>query len=125
MIYNDDLFLDNIFKHQSNKHILLLGDTNNSDKFAYKILKLLETKGYIVFCVDKQYKNITDIDINFDAVILCMHPVKALNLLNDSVTRLKNVIIQPGAESDEIIKLLESVNVNYTLGCVLKYFKVN
>lgn len=125
MVNNDILFFDNIFNNQSNKNILLLGDTNNYEKFAYKILKLLETKDFNIYCVDKQYAEISDITINFDIVVLCMHPIKAFGLLKDHVHKLKNVIIQPGAESDDIINLLKSANINYTLGCVLKYFKAN
>lgn len=125
MVNNDILFFDHIFKDQSNKNILLLGDTNNYEKFAYKILKLLETKNFNIYCVDKQYEKISDVDANFDVVILCMHPIKSFNLLKNNVHKLKNVIIQPGAESEDIIELLKFANVNFTLGCVLKYFKAN
>ena len=80
----------------------VLGNTENPDKYAYKIKEELIQKGYTVACVDKQYKSINDVPFDIDVLDICMNPAKACKLIEETTKKIKATIIQPGAESEEL-----------------------
>ena len=63
-------------------HFTVLGNTENPEKYAYKIKEELIQKGYTVACVDKQYKSINDVPFDIDVLDICMNPAKACKLIN-------------------------------------------
>lgn len=123
-INNDHNFFDKIFiPINPNLKICILGDTVTPEKAACQIKEALIAKGYLnVYGVDKEFLTLASINQQIDLLILCMHPAKSIHLLTDNYKLFKNVIIQPGAESNEILNELKVHNINFTCGCVLKYF---
>ena len=97
----------------------IVGDTLNPEKYAYKIKNKMEVAGYKVYAVGKELSSLNDIEEEIDIIDLCIHPVKGLALLKDNRKRVKCVVIQPGAESDEIIEYLNKEKIEYINGCLL------
>ena len=103
---------------------VVVGDTINEAKYAYKIKQALTDAGYTVNCVGKELSSINDVKENIDIVDLCIHPVKGLALLQEMKKKVKCVVIQPGAESAEIIEYLTKANIPFVEGCVLVGLKL-
>lgn len=101
----------------------ILGDTQNAEKYAYKIKHAMLEKGYTVFCVGKELASLNEIDEKIDVVNLCIHPVKALALLKESKNKIPFVVIQPGAESEQILAYLKEQEIPFLQGCLLMGLK--
>ena len=97
----------------------VLGNTENPEKYAYKIKEELIQKGYTVACVDKQYKSINDVPFDIDVLDICMNPAKAYKLIEETTKNIKAAILQPGAESEELKNLLSDKQIPYIEGCAL------
>ncbi|MEG1520272.1 MAG: CoA-binding protein [Clostridia bacterium] len=101
------------------KSFAILGDTVNPEKYAYKIKEAMLEKGYKVFCVGKELSSLNDIEESVDVVDLCINPIKALGLLKECEKQINFVVIQPGAESDEIFSYLDEKKIPFVQGCLL------
>lgn len=101
------------------KTFAVLGDTLNSEKYAYIIKHRLIEKGYKVYCVGKELSSVNDIDDEIDIIDLCINSAKGIQLLKECKKDFKCVVIQPGAESEEIINYLKENNIDYIEGCLL------
>ncbi len=95
------------------------GDTLNPEKYAYKIKEGLLSHGYKVHAVGKELASFNDVPEEIDIIDLCINPVKGLQLLKDCKKSFKCIVIQPGAESGELLAYLEEQNLPYIEGCVL------
>lgn len=100
-------------------NFVVLGNTLDKDKYAYKIKEKLLQNNYKVACVDKQYKSLNDIPFEIDVLDLCMNPLKSIQLLKENSKPIKAVVIQPGAESADLKAFLEDVKIPYIEGCLL------
>ncbi len=117
-------WLDDILKDK-NINICILGDTVSEDKFAYKIKHAFINKGYQnLYCVDKEIDSLSNVPNNIDLLVLCMNPLKQIKLLTASTNSFANVLIQPGANSDEIEKWLSSNKITHYDGCILKHWNL-
>ncbi len=121
MEYN--IFLDKILK-KDNINIVILGNTLDQEKYAFKIKQELINYNIIPKCVDKEIKNINEINNEIDLLILCMNPNKEKLILDSCKLKINNVLIQPGAESEEIINFLVHNKIDYINGCILQYYKL-
>ena len=101
------------------KVFAVVGNTINEEKYACKIKDRLEQHGYRTYGVGKELKSLNEIDDNIDIVDLCINPVKGLELMKECNKDFKCIVIQPGAESEELIEYLEEKNLNYVEGCLL------
>ena len=101
------------------KSFVVLGDTLNPEKYAYKIKEGLIKNGYTVFSVGKELSSINEITEDIDIIDLCIHPAKGINLLKECTKPFKCIVIQPGAESDEIISYLNENRIPFIEGCLL------
>lgn len=97
----------------------VVGNTLAEEKYAYKIKNDLIARGYEVYAVGKELKSINDIDADIDIIDLCIHPALGIKLLKECKKTCDCVLIQPGAESDEIIQFLEDNKIDYLEGCAL------
>ena len=57
--------------------------------------------------------------MNIDVLDLCINPNLGINLLKENKKEIKVVVIQPGAESLDIINYLSNNNIPYIEGCLL------
>ena len=95
------------------------GDTLNEEKYAFKIKNALLEHGYTVYAVGKELSSFDEIPGEIDVIDLCIHPAKALKLITECKKKFKCIVIQPGAESPELISYLDEHKLPYIQGCVL------
>lgn len=95
------------------------GDTLNEEKYAFKIKQGLLEHGYTVYAVGKELSSFNDIPDEIDIIDLCINPVKGLALIKDCKKPFKCIVIQPGAESEELLSYLDENNIPYIQGCLL------
>lgn len=101
------------------KVFVVVGDTINEEKYAYRIKNELKQNGYQVYCVGKELESINEIEESIDIIDLCINPVKGLQLMKECTKEFKSIVIQPGAESQELIEYLNEKNYPYIEGCLL------
>ncbi|MGL4948620.1 MAG: CoA-binding protein [Mycoplasma sp.] len=125
MISNDSSFFDKAFKNLNELSVVLLGDTEDETKKAYEIKALLKNKVKVLYCVDKDIDNLNNIPEKIDLIILCMNKFKSKLLLDqyDNLSSVKYALFQPGAESEELIKLFDDKKITHSFGCVIKYYE--
>ena len=103
------------------KHtFVILGDTQNKEKYAYKIKAAMLEAGYQVYAVPKEFASINDVPGDIEMIDLCIHPVKGLKLLKECHKSCEGVVIQPGAENEQLLNWLENQNIPYLRSCLLK-----
>ena len=95
------------------------GDTLNPEKYAFKINHGLMDKGYTVHSVGKELPSFNDIPGDIDIIDLCINPARGLALIKECVKPFKCIVIQPGAESDELLSYLDEKKLPYIQGCLL------
>lgn len=101
------------------KRFVVVGDTLNPEKYAYKIKHELLKKGYTVYPVGKELPSINSVPGDIEILDLCIHPAKGLKLLQESQKKFDCIVIQPGAESEELIQYLNENQLPYLEGCLL------
>ncbi len=99
------------------KNFCIIGDTLNNEKYAYKIKQELMKNNYNVDCFYKEgsLNNIS----NLEVVNLVINPILGLSYIKECVKEIKVVLIQPGAESNDLINYLENNKIPYLKGCSL------
>jgi predicted CoA-binding protein len=101
------------------KNYVVVGNTINEEKYAYKIKNKLIEAGYNVRCVGKELSSINDVEFRIDVLDLCINPNLGIALLKENKKEIKVVVIQPGAESIEIKEFLEQNKIEYLEACLL------
>lgn len=101
------------------KKFVVIGDTLNEKKYACKIKQKLLEKGYEVASVGKELGSINEVEFDIDVLDLCINPKIGFKLLKENKKKFKNIVIQPGAESEEIIEYLEENKLPFIEGCLL------
>ena len=101
------------------KVFAVVGNTLDEEKYAYKIKKAMFEHGYTVYAVGKELASINDVPEEIDVIDLCIHPVKGLKLMQECRKSFKCIVIQPGAESPELIQYLDEHKLPYIQGCLL------
>lgn len=99
------------------KHFCVVGDTNNEEKYAYKIKNTLINKNYIIDEVNKEgsLNNVVKLEV----INLCINPVLGLKLLKECKKEFEIILIQPGALNEELQEYLENNKIPYLQGCSL------
>ena len=97
----------------------VVGDTLNPEKYAYKIKEGLLEQGYTVHSVGKELQSLNEIPGDLDIIDLCINPAKGIQLLREGRKAFRCIVIQPGAESPEILSYLQERNLPYIEGCLL------
>lgn len=106
------------------RDFVVVGDTLNEEKYAYKIKKGLLEHGYHAQAVGKELASINDVQGDIDVIDLCINPVKGLKLIQENKKPFKCIVIQPGAGSDPLKNYLNENNLPYIEGCVLVGLKL-
>ncbi|MBP3415958.1 MAG: CoA-binding protein [Spirochaetaceae bacterium] len=106
------------------KSFVVVGDTLNPEKFAYKIKQAMTEAGYKVQCVGKELQSINDAEGDIDIIDLCINAKKGLQLMKECKKPFKSVVLQPGAFDDELVAYLKDNNIPYIEGCLLVGLKL-
>ncbi len=108
------------------KNWAVVGDVLNETKYAYRILNSLKNAGYNVVGVSpssensKVYNNLKSVPYKIDVVDLCINPKKGIEISKEiSQLCIDKVLIQPGAESTEIVDFCLNKGINALKGCAL------
>ena len=101
------------------KSFAIAGDTQNPQKYAAKIKNAMLEAGYKVFSVGKELSSFNEIQDEIDIIDLCINAKRGLELVKDCKKSFKCIVIQPGAESDELLEFLDSNKIPYIQGCLL------
>lgn len=107
------------------KNWCVVGDVGNEKKYAYKILNKLNEKGYNVVGVSLKggeniFKSLSEVPYNIAVIDLCINPVKGIEFIKEAKSLgINKVLIQPGAESEEILNFCKENGICSIEGCVL------
>jgi predicted CoA-binding protein len=101
------------------KVFAVAGDTLKQEKYAYKIKNKLIKNGYTAYGVGKELQSFNDIPEDIDVIDLCINSTKGLELMKECKKTFKAVVIQPGAESKELIEYLKEKNIDFIESCIL------
>lgn len=102
------------------KTYVVLGDTINEEKYAFKIKKELIRLGYETFAVGKEHGSINEFDKDIDVLVFCINPAKGIMLLKECTRKISCAVIQPGAGSAEIEEELSSRSIPFVNDCIYK-----
>lgn len=107
----------------------VVGATDDTSKFGYKVYMKLKTKGYTVYPIsikcdqidgDKAYKELADLPEKVDVVDFVVNPRIGISIIKQcKELGIDNVWLQPGTVSDEIIDFAKDNNIRAFQGCVL------
>jgi len=108
------------------KNWVVVGDALNPSKYAFKILNSLKREGFNVVGVNSLigneggYKSLSDIQYKVEVLDLCINPYKGIKILQEAhELKIDKILIQPGAESPEILSFCKANRMQAIEGCAL------
>ncbi|WP_238886524.1 CoA-binding protein [Clostridium sp. YIM B02551] len=106
------------------KNWVVVGDVTNESKYAAKILKKLKSRGFNVEGVHPKgegiYKTLKEVPYKIDVIDLCINPISGIKFIEEAKTlNIKYILIQPGAESREILDYCKENDIVAIEGCAL------
>ncbi len=101
-------------------NFVVLGNTVNEEKYAYKIKMALLDNGYDVISVPGDVESINDVSFPIDLLDFCINPVRGLDLLMECRKDISFAVLQPGASSADIRQELTRRGIPFTEGCLLR-----
>lgn len=106
----------------------VIGITDKTERFGYKIPKLLEEKNYKVYGINpkldelegiKVYKNLSQVPEKIDVINMIVNPKFAKTYLEEAKELgIKNVFFQPGSYQEETIEYAKELGFNIVTDCV-------
>lgn len=116
------------------KNWAIVGATPKTDRFGYKIWKLMPERGYTVYGVNARsseiegiplYASLEEIDAPIDVVNMIVNPKVALDIL-PSIKDLgiQNVFFQPGSFDEAVLQKAEELGLHVVADeCVYRELK--
>ncbi len=108
------------------KNWVVAGDVLTSSKYAYKILSALKRDGFNVVGVNPSvtnvdvYKSLHDVPYKIEILDLCINPYKGIKIVKEAhELKVDKILIQPGAESYEILNFCKANGIEAIEGCAL------
>lgn len=107
------------------KNWCVVGDVGNEKKYAYRILNKLKENGYNAFGVSLKdgeniFKSLKEVSCNIEVIDLCINPIKGIEFIKEAKTLgINKVLIQPGAESEEVLNFCKENDICAIEGCAL------
>ena len=108
------------------KNWAVAGDVLNTSKYAYKILDSLKRDGFNTVGVNPSgenqgvYKSLKDIPYKVEVLDLCINPYKGIKIVQEAYElKIDKILIQPGAESAEILDYCKINGIHEVKGCAL------
>lgn len=113
-----------------NKNIwAVIGATTDIEKYGYKIFKRLKNLNFEVYGISPKYTNLDgdtlykDLDTlpkKPDVVVFVVNPKFGIDYLTKCIKiGIKNIWLQPGTVSEEILNKAKENNINVIEDCVL------
>ncbi|MEY8763246.1 MULTISPECIES: CoA-binding protein [Clostridium] len=108
------------------KNWAVAGNVSTEGKYAFKILNSLKNSGFNVVGINP--KNITESDFeymkktlsNVHVLDLCINPGRGIDIVKAArVAGVDKVLVQPGAESREILDFCNDNGMDVICGCAL------
>lgn len=107
----------------------VIGASNKEERYSYKIIQQLVKNGNNVIPIAvkdttiqgiKAYKSLLDYEGDIDVVNFVVNPKIGLKVLDAVIEKgIKHIWLQPGSESDELVKKAEENGIDVTKACVL------
>lgn len=108
------------------KNWVVVGDVLNKSKYAFRILSSLRDSNFNVEGVNPRdttgnvYKTLEEVPYKIDVIDLCINPIQGLKVIESAANlNIDKVLIQPGAESEEILSLCRNKGIIAIEGCAL------
>ncbi len=105
---------------------VVIGKVLDPERFPYKILKSLEQGNYNVEGVypkdttGEVYKSLKDVPYKIDVIDLCITPALGLDVVKEAKELgIDKILIQPGAESTEILNYCREEGITAIENCAL------
>jgi len=117
----------------TSKKTLVLGASENSERYSYRAVKLLVSYGHNVVAVGNREGTLDDIEIktqfplekDFDTVTLYLNPQRQSAYEEDILNiQPKRVIFNPGTENSPFMAKLESKGIEALAACTLVMLSV-
>lgn len=123
-----------IEEFQNKKVWAVVGKVHDHSKYAYKIYKFLQSKGYRVYAVDptgemvdgeESYQSLTVLPEKPDAVNLVINPYTGEDFINQAkLLDIDYIWFQPGADTEELVVMAEAYGMKVVYNhCVMVDFK--
>lgn len=108
------------------KNWVVVGDVLNESKYASRILRALNNADYNTSGVNPRvesneaYKALKDVPFKIDIVDLCINPRNGIEIVKETKELgIDKIMIQPGAESNEILSYCRENNIEAVQDCAL------
>jgi predicted CoA-binding protein len=109
--------------------VAVVGASSNRDKFGNKAVRAYVQQGFDVYPVNpndetieglKVYPSVLDIPVDVDRVVIYLPPKRTLNILEDIAKKgTKELYLNPGTESQEVIDKAKSLGLEPILACAI------
>jgi uncharacterized protein len=114
------------------KNFAVVGVSKDRKKFGNSVYRSLKTKGYNVYPVnntideiegEKCYSDLTSLKNIIEGVIIVVPSISAVEVTKEAINLgIKNIWLQQGSESEEVIGLCEKNNVSFiSKECILMF----
>ncbi len=110
--------------------IAIIGASKDKNKFSNKAIRAYKEKHHVVFPVNPHekeiegltcYGNVADIPLEVDVASVYLPPEIGVKIVADIVKKgIKKVILNPGAESVELVNKLRLYGIEVTLECSIR-----
>lgn len=119
--------------------VLILGASDNSERYSYKAFKMLQEYGHAVFPVHPSLPSIEGTAVSkdirqakslaggkIDTLTIYVNP-QILEKQKDEVLGLnpKRVIFNPGTENPELENIFKQAGIEVVIGCTLVMLRTN
>jgi predicted CoA-binding protein len=116
----------------NSKHLAVAGASRKGNKFGNAAYKELKTRGYEVFLLHPEaetidgepcYRSLSDLNDKVEGVVVSVPPAQAEKVLHEAAEAgVRNVWLQQGAETQDLLKLGHDLDLNLVSGkCILMY----
>jgi predicted CoA-binding protein len=112
---------------ESGKTVAVIGASNDRSKYGNKAVRAYLSRGFRVYPVNpkeetveglRAYGSILDIEAEIDRATLYVPPKVGLKVIEEIAQKgVKELYINPGAESDELIDKAHKLNLEPILAC--------
>lgn len=110
--------------------VAIIGASNNPAKFGNKAVRAYQKQGWTVYPINPReasiegvlaYKSVLEVPGQVDRISLYVPPDVGITLL-ESIAKIgaKEVFINPGAESDELLRKAKELGLNPIQACSIR-----